>query len=192
VRPINYMFLVNSVMYYTTNLIYLPLLHIFSQILFKTCNLCSYQRVRYYVPHKAKAVPLHAIEALWGRGGIAPAPAHSDLFTRWGWVITIMHRPRFAPGKGPPVPTVLRSTYTYKTRQITFFWNFYFRLINLALKLYGNVPNLKGGHTKLINILPDTDTLLRVAVVALGGLVVACSPLVPRFADSKPAEDNAF
>jgi hypothetical protein len=31
---------------------------------------------------KSKAVPLHAMEALWGRGGIAPT--HHDLGTRWG------------------------------------------------------------------------------------------------------------
>jgi hypothetical protein len=28
-----------------------------------------------------------------------------DLGTRWGWVVSVKPRPRFIPGKGPPVPT---------------------------------------------------------------------------------------
>jgi hypothetical protein len=38
---------------------------------------------------KSKAVPLYAMEALGGRGDIAP---------RWGWVVSITPRPRFTPG----------------------------------------------------------------------------------------------
>jgi hypothetical protein len=29
-----------------------------------------------------------------------------DLGTRWGWVVSVTPRPRFAPGKGPRVPIV--------------------------------------------------------------------------------------
>jgi hypothetical protein len=29
-----------------------------------------------------------------------------DLSTRWGWVVSVTPRPRFAPGKGSPVPIV--------------------------------------------------------------------------------------
>jgi hypothetical protein len=53
---------------------------------------------------KGKAVPLHATEALVGRGGIAPI-IH-DLGTIWGeWSVS---RPGHAlpPEKGPPVPIV--------------------------------------------------------------------------------------
>jgi hypothetical protein len=51
---------------------------------------------------KAKAVPLHVTEALGWREGIAPT--HSRLGIRWGWVAHVTPRPRFSPGKGPPVP----------------------------------------------------------------------------------------
>jgi hypothetical protein len=34
--------------------------------------------------------------------------------------------------------------------------------------------------------------LITLSVVALGGLVVACLPLDPRFAGSNPAEDDGF
>jgi hypothetical protein len=58
----------------------------------------SYAALRKSIKHaKAKAVPL---QALGGRGGIAPIIL--DLGTRWGWVVTVTPRPRFAPGKGPP------------------------------------------------------------------------------------------
>jgi hypothetical protein len=46
---------------------------------------------------KGKAVPLHAIEAHGGRGGIAPT--HTMLGTRWGWVVSVAPLPRFTPGE---------------------------------------------------------------------------------------------
>jgi hypothetical protein len=54
---------------------------------------------------KGKAVPLHAMKALGGRGGIAPT--HHDLGTRWG-VSGQRHAAAalLPPGKGPPVPIV--------------------------------------------------------------------------------------
>jgi hypothetical protein len=45
---------------------------------------------------ESKAVPLHAMEAHGGRGGIAPT--HFNLGTRWGWVVSVTPRPRFTPG----------------------------------------------------------------------------------------------
>jgi hypothetical protein len=36
------------------------------------------------------------------RGGIALLIL--NLGTKWGWVVSITTRPRFTPGKGPPVP----------------------------------------------------------------------------------------
>jgi hypothetical protein len=53
---------------------------------------------------RSKAVPLHAMEALGGRGGIAPL-IH-DLSIRKGWVVSTTPRPRFTPGERPPVPIV--------------------------------------------------------------------------------------
>jgi hypothetical protein len=53
-----------------------------------------------YVKEKGKAVPLHAMEALGGRGGIAPT--HLDLGTRWGCVVSVTPRPRFTPGEWTP------------------------------------------------------------------------------------------
>jgi hypothetical protein len=54
---------------------------------------------------KGKAVPLHAMEALGGRGGIAPT--HSRPRHYMG-VSGQCHAPAalLPPGKGPPVPTV--------------------------------------------------------------------------------------
>jgi hypothetical protein len=49
---------------------------------------------------KSKAVPLHAMEALGGRGGIAPT--HSRPRTRWRWVVSITPRPRFTPKERTP------------------------------------------------------------------------------------------
>jgi hypothetical protein len=63
---------------------------------------------------KSKAVPLHATEALGGRGGIAPT--HSDLGTRWGWVVSVVPRPRFAPGKGPLVSIVQEAGWASEVR----------------------------------------------------------------------------
>jgi hypothetical protein len=55
---------------------------------------------------KGKAVPLHAMEALGGRGGIAPTnsrPRH------YGWVVSVTPRPRFYPrGKDPRYPLYRR------------------------------------------------------------------------------------
>jgi hypothetical protein len=48
---------------------------------------------------QSKAVPLYAMEALRGRGVIAPI---HDLGTRWGWVVSITPRPRFTPGERTP------------------------------------------------------------------------------------------
>jgi hypothetical protein len=49
---------------------------------------------------RAKAVPLHTMEGLGGRGGIAIL----DLGTRRGWVVRVTTRPRFSPGERTPVP----------------------------------------------------------------------------------------
>jgi hypothetical protein len=63
-----------------------------------------------YVNHKrfdtikAKAVPLHATEAL-ERGELLLI---LDLGTRWDWVVSITPRPRFSPGKGPRYPLYRR------------------------------------------------------------------------------------
>jgi hypothetical protein len=51
---------------------------------------------------KAKAVLLHAMEALGGRVSIAPT--HSRPRHKMGISGQRHTRPRFAPGKGPPVP----------------------------------------------------------------------------------------
>jgi hypothetical protein len=53
----------------------------------------------------SKAVPLYAMEALGGRGRIAPThswPRHS------GWVVSVTPRPRFARGKDPRYPLYRR------------------------------------------------------------------------------------
>jgi hypothetical protein len=47
---------------------------------------------------KAKALPIHAMKALGGRG---IAPTHSPPRHKWGWMIRVTPRPR--PEKGPPV-----------------------------------------------------------------------------------------
>jgi hypothetical protein len=47
-----------------------------------------------------KAVPLHAIEALMGRGGIAPT------YSRYRHYIASRPGRALPPGKGPPVPIV--------------------------------------------------------------------------------------
>jgi hypothetical protein len=60
--------------------------------------------VIYIDVNQSKAVPLHAMQTLGGRGNIALL-IH-DLDTRWGWVVSVTPRPRFTPGKGPPVPIV--------------------------------------------------------------------------------------
>jgi hypothetical protein len=54
---------------------------------------------------KGKAVPLHTVEALGGRGGIAPT--HSQHRHLMG-VSGQRHAPAalLPPGKGPPVPIV--------------------------------------------------------------------------------------
>jgi hypothetical protein len=53
-----------------------------------------------YVTEKSKkAVPLHAMKALGGRGDIAPT---HDLGTRWGWVVSVTARPRFIPRERTP------------------------------------------------------------------------------------------
>jgi hypothetical protein len=55
-------------------------------------------------PSKSKKVKQSCympLKALGGGGGIAPT--HSHLGTRWGRVV-VMHRPRFTPGEGTPVP----------------------------------------------------------------------------------------
>jgi hypothetical protein len=56
----------------------------------------------------SKAVPLHAMVALGGRGGIYLILVF-DLGTRWGRVVSVTPQPRFAPGKGPPVPSVQKA-----------------------------------------------------------------------------------
>jgi hypothetical protein len=58
----------------------------------------------------SKAVPLHAMETLGGRGGIAPThsrPRH------WVGVSGQRHAPAalLPPGKGPPVPIVQNTRY---------------------------------------------------------------------------------
>jgi hypothetical protein len=54
----------------------------------------------------AKAAPLHAMVALGGGGEEVYLLLILDLGTRWGWVVSVTPRPRFVPGKGPPVPIV--------------------------------------------------------------------------------------
>jgi hypothetical protein len=41
---------------------------------------------------KAKAIPVHAMQALRGRGSTAPTALH-------GWVVSVTSRPRFTPGE---------------------------------------------------------------------------------------------
>jgi hypothetical protein len=47
-------------------------------------------------PCDFKAVPLHAMEALGGRGGVLLV---LDLGTRWGWVVSDTPWPHFTPGE---------------------------------------------------------------------------------------------
>jgi hypothetical protein len=42
---------------------------------------------------------------VWG-GGEVWLLLILDLGTRWGWAVSVTPRPRFTPGKGPPVPIV--------------------------------------------------------------------------------------
>jgi hypothetical protein len=57
---------------------------------------CKYKNHNYIVKGKGKAVPLHAMEALGGRGGIAPTHSRPRQY----------HAPAalLPSGKGPPVP----------------------------------------------------------------------------------------
>jgi hypothetical protein len=54
-----------------------------------------------WLTKQSKAVPLHAMVALWRRGDITPT--HSLPRHQIGWMVSVTPRPRFAPGKGPPV-----------------------------------------------------------------------------------------
>jgi hypothetical protein len=60
---------------------------------------CTYDvYVIHVCMYVCKAVPLHAMEALGGRGGIASKPLLIlDLGTRWGWVVSVTLRPRLNP-----------------------------------------------------------------------------------------------
>jgi hypothetical protein len=49
---------------------------------------------------QSKSVPLHAMEALGGRGSIAPT--HSRPRHYMGFVVSVTPRPRFTPGKRTP------------------------------------------------------------------------------------------
>jgi hypothetical protein len=51
---------------------------------------------------KPKAVPLHAMKALGGRGCTRIAPSHSQPCHWMGWVVSVMPRPRFSPGERTP------------------------------------------------------------------------------------------
>jgi hypothetical protein len=64
-----------------------------------------HRKVLYSVVLKGKAVPLHAMEALGGRGGIAPTHSRPR---NWMGVSGQRHAPAalLPPGKGPPVPIV--------------------------------------------------------------------------------------
>jgi hypothetical protein len=59
---------------------------------------------RYFIDLKAKAVPIHAVEALWGKG----SSSYSFLTLALDGSEWSASRPSRAlpPGKGPPVPTV--------------------------------------------------------------------------------------
>jgi hypothetical protein len=46
------------------------------------------------------------------RGTGSTAPTHCWL--RWGWVVKATPRPRFTPGKGPPVPIVQETGWASK------------------------------------------------------------------------------
>jgi hypothetical protein len=54
----------------------------------------------YYLPTKVKAVPLHAMKALWGEK--LQILLILDLGTRRGWVVSVTSRPRFSPGERTP------------------------------------------------------------------------------------------
>jgi hypothetical protein len=54
---------------------------------------------------KSKAVPLHAMEALGGRGDIAPTHSRPRHYMGGEWS-TSRHGRALPPGKGPPVPIV--------------------------------------------------------------------------------------
>jgi hypothetical protein len=43
-----------------------------------------------------------AMKTYWGSGGIAPRLL--DLGTRWKWVVSFTHRPRYPQGKSPWYP----------------------------------------------------------------------------------------
>jgi hypothetical protein len=59
---------------------------------------------------KNKAVPPHATKALVGRG--CRAPTHSGPRHYLGCVVSVTTRPRFSPGKGPPVPIAQKDGWT--------------------------------------------------------------------------------
>jgi hypothetical protein len=63
------------------------------------CDKCIGQR-KFYEWVKSKAVPLHAMKALGGRG--IQLLLILDLGTRWGWVVSVTPRPRFTPGERTP------------------------------------------------------------------------------------------
>lgn len=54
---------------------------------------------------KLKVVPLHAIDGAWGGGRCSSYPFLPSAL-RKRWAVSLTPRPRFALGKGPPVPTV--------------------------------------------------------------------------------------
>jgi hypothetical protein len=63
-----------------------------------------YPRIYFYVElqrQKSKGVLLHAMEA---HGGERRCSSYSYLTsaTRWGWVVSVMPRPRFTPGERTP------------------------------------------------------------------------------------------
>jgi hypothetical protein len=60
----------------------------------------------YVIRHdeQGKAVPPRAMVALGGRKGVLIL----NLGTKWGWVVSVTPRPRFAPRKVPPVPLYRR------------------------------------------------------------------------------------
>jgi hypothetical protein len=66
-----------------------------------------FQRSWFHFKHyftKAKAVPIHATKAPGWRG--VQLLLILNLGIRWGWVVSVTHRPRIAPGKETPVFTV--------------------------------------------------------------------------------------
>jgi hypothetical protein len=65
---------------------------------------CLYWTLRKWQNYKAKALTLHATEALGGEE--VQLLLILDLGTRWGWVSASCPGRALAPGKAPPVPTV--------------------------------------------------------------------------------------